>query len=77
MKTRQLIILIVIVVIVIIVMTIVIPAILYRQSDHLGLILYNCMMGFERSGSLDLYIYNSGTHTIDENSCKWVKNRIP
>ena len=77
MKTRDLTILIaVIVVSIIVIITIIIPAILHRQSDHLGIILYNCVMGFERSGSLALYIYDNGTHTIDENSCKWIKNRF-
>ena len=78
MKTRDLIILIsVIVMIIIVIITIVIPVILHRQSDHLGIILYNCVMGFERSGSLSLYAYDNGIHTIDENSCKWIKNRLP
>jgi len=77
MKTRILIILIVtLAIIALVVITTIIPAILLRQSDHLGIILYNCFMGFDRSGSLDLYIYNNGTHTIGENSCKWIKNRL-
>jgi len=78
MKTRNFIILIaVFVIIIIVITTIIIPAILHRQSDRLGIILYNCAMGFERSGSLDLYTHDNGTHTIDENSCKWIKNRLP
>lgn len=31
-----------------------IPAYLHRQPDYLGLILYNCAMGFERYGHLDM-----------------------
>ncbi len=54
-----------------------IPAFLYAQSDKLGLILYNCTLGFERSGPLMLLNFDNGTHTIDENSCKWIKNKIP
>jgi len=78
MKTRNFVILIATVLITTIVLiTIIIPATLHRQSDHLGIILYNCAMGLERSGSLSLYIYDNGTHTIDENSCKWIKNRFP
>jgi hypothetical protein len=78
MKTRDLFILIaVIVIIIIVITTIVIPAILHRQSDRLGIILYNCAMGFERSGSLSLYVYDNGTHTIDETSCIWKKNTLP
>jgi len=78
MKTRNLLILIAIIVIIVIVtITIVIPAILHRQSDHIGIILYNCAMGFERSGSLVLYTYDNGTHTIDETSCIWKKNTQP
>lgn len=78
MKTRNLIILIVAVVIItIVVITVIIPVILHRQSDNLGIILYNCAMGFERSGSLALYVYDNGTHTIDEDSCQWSKNQFP
>jgi len=78
MKTRDMIILIAVIVMVIfVIITVVIPMILHRQSDNLGIILYNCAMGFERSGSLALYAHDNGTHTIDENSCKWIKNRLP
>jgi len=78
MRNRNLIILIAAVMIIIILITaIIIPAILHRQSDRLGIILYNCAMGFERSGSLSLYVHDNGTHTIDEKSCKWIKNKEP
>ena len=78
MKTRnQLALIAVIVILLIVIITIIIPVILHRQSDHLGIILYNCVMGFERHGSLGLYVYDNGTHTIDETSCKWIKNKIP
>ena len=78
MKTRNKILLIATIVIVaIVIITIIIPSILHRQPDRLGIILYNCVMGFERHGSLGLYMYNNGTHTIDETSCKWIKNKIP
>ena len=78
MKIRnQLVIIAVIVISLIVIITVIIPAILHRQSDHLGIILYNCVMGFERYGSLELYVYDNGTHTIDETSCKWIKNKIP
>ena len=77
MRTRSLIILIVaFAIIAILMITIIIPALLVRQADHLGIILYNCFFGFDRSGSLDLYIFNNGTHTIDETSCIWKKNNL-
>ena len=74
---NQVILIIVIGIIVMFVITFAIPAVLHRQPDRLGIILYNCAMGFERSGSLSLYMFDNGTHTIDENSCQWKKNRIP
>lgn len=78
MKTRKLTIIIAICIIVaIVIIAVIIPAVLLRQSDHLGIILYNCFFGFDRSGSLDAYIFDNGTHTIDENSCRWSKNRLP
>jgi len=78
MKTRnQFILIAVIVIVIIVITTIIIPAILHRQSDRLGIILYNCAMGFERSGSLGLYTHDNGTHTIDETSCVWKKNMLP
>jgi len=77
MKTRNKIILIaVIVIIVIFVINSIIPSILFRQQDWLGLILYTCTLGIERSGPLMLITYNNGTHTIDEDSCAWIKNRV-
>ena len=78
MKPRNQILLIAtIVIMLIVIITIIIPSILHRQTDSLGIILYNCVMGFERQGSLGLYMYNNGTHTIDETSCKWIKNKVP
>ena len=75
MKTRNKIILITVMFIVVIfVINSVIPGILFRQQDSLGLILYNCALRIDRMGSLMLITYNNGTHTIDENSCAWIKN---
>jgi len=53
----------------------IIPSILFRQQDYLDVILYTCTIGIERSGPLMLIIYDNGTHTIDEDSCEWKKNR--
>jgi hypothetical protein len=55
----------------------IISAYLYRQSDKLGLILYNCALGIDRQGPLMLLSYNNGTHSIDENTCVWIKNNKP
>ena len=77
MRVRDSIILIaVIAIIAIFVINSVIPAILFRQQDNLGLILYTCTLGIERSGPLMMITFDNGTHTIDENSCMWTKNRI-
>ena len=77
MKIRNKIILIgVIVIAVIFVINSVVPGILFRQQDNLGLILYTCTFGIDRMGPLMLITYNNGTHTIDENSCVWTKNNI-
>ena len=61
-------------IVVIFVINSVIPGILFRQQDNLGLILYTCTLGIERTGPLMLISYDNGTHTIDENSCVWKKN---
>ena len=61
-------------IVVIFVINSVIPGILFRMQDNLGLILYTCTLGIERYGPLMLITYNNGTHTIDENSCTWIKN---
>jgi len=75
MKTRSKIIVIaVLAIVVIFVINSVIPGILFRQQDNLGLILYTCTLGIDRMGPLMLITYNNGTHTIDENSCIWIKN---
>ena len=75
MKTRNKIILIVVIsIVMILVINSVIPGILFRQQDNLSLILYTCTLGIERTGSLMLISFNNGTHTIDENSCVWIKN---
>lgn len=75
MNIRNKIILIaVIIIIVIFVINSVIPGILFRIQDNLGLILYTCTLGIERIGPLMLISYNNGTHTINENSCAWIKN---
>ena len=75
MKTRNKIIMMaVIFIVVIFVINSVIPGILFRQQDNLGLILYTCTLGIDRMGPLMLITYNNGTHTIDENSCAWIKN---
>ena len=77
MKIRTKIILIaVIVIVVIFVINSVIPGMLFRMQDNLGLILYTCTLGIERYGPLMLITYNNGTHTIDENSCTWKQNRV-
>ncbi len=77
MKTRnKIILLLTIIVIVLLVINTIIPAYLHNQSDKLGFILYNCALGIDRMGPLILYVYNNGTHTIDENSCVWIKNTI-
>ena len=76
MKTRNKIIVIAAVAIAaIFVINSVIPGILFRMQDDLGLILYTCTLGIERTGPLMLIAYDNGTHTIDENSCVWTKNR--
>ena len=54
----------------------VIPGILFIQQNYLGLILYTCTFGIERTGPLMLITHNNGTHTIDENSCTWIKNKV-
>lgn len=75
MKSRNKIILIAVIFIVaIFVINSVIPGILFRQQDSLGLILYTCTLGIDRMGPLILITYNNGTHTIDENSCAWRNN---
>ena len=75
MRTRNKIIMMaVIFIVVIFVINSVIPGILFRQQDNLGLILYTCTLGIDRMGSLMLITYSNGTHTIDENSCTWIKN---
>ncbi len=75
MNTRNKIILIaVIAIIATFVINSAIPGILFRMQDNLGLILYTCTLGIERTGPLMLISYNNGTHTIDENSCAWIKN---
>ncbi|WP_420545523.1 hypothetical protein [Nitrosopumilus sp.] len=75
MKTRNKIILIAVMFIAaIFVINSVIPGILFRQQDSLGLILYTCALGIDRMGSLMLITYDNGTHTIDENSCAWRNN---
>ena len=77
MKARDKIILIAVLsIIVIFVINSVIPAILFGQQNWLGLILYTCTLGIERSGPQMLITFDNGTHTIDENSCIWTKNRI-
>ena len=77
MKTRsKIIVTAVIFIAAIFVINSVIPGILFRQQDNLGLILYTCTLGIDRMGPLMLIIYNNGTHTIDENSCIWIKNNI-
>ena len=50
-----------------------IPAYLSSQSDKLGLILYNCALGFERTGPLMLLTFDNGTHTINEESYVWIE----
>ncbi|WP_428325439.1 hypothetical protein [Nitrosopumilus sp.] len=75
MKTRNKIIIIVVTaVILLLIVNTIIPAYLYAQSDKLGFILYNCAFGMHRYGSLMLITYDNGTHTINENSCAWIKN---
>jgi len=75
MKIRNKIILILIIAtVLLLVINTIVPAYLYRQSDNLGLILYNCALGIDRHGSLMLISYDNGTHSIDENSCAWIKN---
>jgi len=75
MKTRNKIILIgIIFIAAIFIIYSVIPGILFIQQNYLGLILYTCTLGIERYGPLMLITYDNGTHTIDENSCIWIKN---
>ena len=75
MKTRYKIILIgIIFIAAIFIIYSVIPGILFIQQNYLGLILYTCTLGIERYGPLMLITYDNGTHTIDENSCVWIKN---
>ena len=71
---NKIILIVVILIITIFVINSIIPGILFRQQDSLGLILYTCALGIERTGPLMLISYNNGTHTIDENSCAWIKN---
>lgn len=76
MKTRNKIILIVVILIVVIfIINSVIPGILFRLQDNLSLILYTCTLGIDRTGPLMLISYDNGTHTIDETSCVWIKNK--
>lgn len=76
-ETRNKIIIIAVIFIVtIFVINSVILRILFRHEDNLGMILYTCTLGIDRMSPLMLITYNNGTHTIDENSCVWVKNTI-
>jgi uncharacterized protein YqgC (DUF456 family) len=75
MKTRNKIILIgIIFIAAIFIIYSVIPGILFIQQNYLGLILYTCTFGIERTGPLMLITHNNGTYTIDENSCIGIKN---
>ncbi len=64
----------IVVLILLIVMTMVIPAYLYRQSDDLLTINYVCTTGLKPDAFSAWKAYNNGTHTIDMDSCVWIKN---
>ena len=46
------------------------------QQDGPLSVYYMCTTGIT-PGTLALYMYDNGTHTIDMYSCKWIKNADP
>ena len=75
MNKKILISIIAIILISIIVITIIIPAYLYRQSDDLLTITYVCTTGLKPTAFSAWKTYDNGTHSIDMDSCKWIKNQ--
>lgn len=53
--------------------TVIVPAYLYGQSDDLLTITYVCTTGLKPTAFSAWKVYDNGTHTIDMDSCEWIK----
>lgn len=67
----------IIVLIPLIAMTVIIPAYLYGQSNDLLTIMYVCSTGLKPTAFSAWKVFDNGTHTIDMDSCMWIKNNLP
>ena len=54
---------------------VIIPAYLFRQTDDLLTITYYCAFNVTPNSHNTWREFNNGTHTIDTESCKWLKNK--
>ena len=66
---------IVIVLIILATVFVIIPAYLLRQSDDLLTITYYCAFKMTPTGFTAWKSFDNGTHTVDMESCKWLKNK--
>ena len=54
---------------------VIIPAYLLRQSDDLLTITYYCAFKMTPNSFAAWKSFDNGTHTVDIDSCKWLKNK--
>ena len=77
MDKKVIVLILIISVISIFVITIVVPALLYTQSDDLLTITYVCTIGVKPTAFSAFRGFDNGTHAIDMDSCTWIKNPEP